>query len=345
MPVRLFFTSFSKGYHVGWRRPERIVDHTTLLRALTSVAYSLGDGWLVEEIASGRLPATALLPAIPVGSCVKLLAPFPVLPARVKASKLGVSWITLHSAHEVVELAQRCARASSWPVLSGTRDKVVVECKGGGDKLELNVWRGIACAPGDEYKLLRERSEAPARLFEELVEYHNRIDRVTGAADLYRLSGWAPRTPLWLAVKGEEGVLRHIEAALEALGELGIGGYRSRGWGSFKLSRNLKPCDLDVEVLERYSKWNNGYNMLLGSMPLGRADWINERLSFAKPRIFMGISGQAHDECKLPVVGAMDIGGLVYATTIPSPIVRNIRTASPHGRVYMVFNPLVVSSA
>lgn len=345
MPIRLFFIVFSKGYHVGWRRPEKIIDHVTLLRALMSVAYSLGDEWLAREIASGCLSATALLPAVPVGKCTRLLTVFPTLPAIVKASKLGVSWITLHAAHRVVTLAQKCANTSTWPVLSSVKDKLLIKCQSGEDKLELDVWRGVACVPGEDCRSLQEGLEAPIELFEELVEYHNRIDRVTGAADLYRLSGWAPRVPLWLAVRGEEKVLRHVEASLEALRELGIGGYRSRGWGSFKLVGDARPCSLDMEVLEGYSAWSTGYNMLLGSMFLERVDWIDGRLSFAKPRIFMGISGQVYDEYRLPVIEAMDIGSLVYARSTPSLVVYKIGTASPHGKAYIVFNPLVVSSA
>ncbi|MET1101571.1 MAG: hypothetical protein ABWW69_03730, partial [Pyrodictiaceae archaeon] len=250
MKTRVLFFAFKRGYHVGWRRPEKIVDHVTVLRALLSTAFMLGRRGFVESVRSGELAASALLPALPMGDGeARLLSLFPPLPALVKRSKLGLSWATLPASHAIVVFANDCASKGGLPLLARAKDGGIgVFCRNGdGGRLLLDLREGgIACLPGEDCNSL---PRAPTPILEKVEEYHNRIDRVTGAADLYRVSGWRPQAPLWLGLHGVESVVDEAEALARILGELGLGAYRSRGWGFFSVEE-LKPHRLDEAILQ-----------------------------------------------------------------------------------------------
>ena len=339
MPIQVFFLEFLKGYHVGWRRAKAIIDHTTILRALMSIAYSLGDTLLIDKLSRGEIASTALLPAIENGGRARLLTPFPILPSLVKASRLGVSWTTLYALNKITSFAQRCVEARGKPMLMGREgDRVVLRCIGTEKELRLAIRSGVACVEGDDCSSL---PSVPSPLLERISEYHNRIDRVTGAADLYRLDGWKPNTLLWLGIGGDEEALKHVASVLEILSELGIGAYRSRGWGLFKL-RAVAVHELEKTVLDRCVGWRSGYNALLGSaLP---ADWLDPSLTYARPTVITGISGPSFEEYRLPLIQAMDVSSLVYAKKAPSPTLIRVSTSLPNREASMIFNPLVVSS-
>ncbi len=342
MPLSLYLLEFSKGYHVGWRKPHTIIDHHTVLRALASVAYMTGDTSVAEAIASGKVRASALYPALPrEDSSARLLVGLPHLPALRRASKLGISWATLRASLEILSHASRCTESGGRPYLSGRRGEPLIECwrpEAGMSSLKLGLRSDVACLPGPDCNSLAEAGVG----FEKIEEHHNRIDRVTGAADLYRLSGWRPLNPLWLAVEAPNRVLDHIGGLLEVLGELGIGAYRSRGWGHFTLNDGVVAHGLDGEVLSQHTHWTRGaYNLLLGSIPHG--EWIDPSRSFANSRMLMGISGPPYEEYKLPVVSLVGPCSVVFARNEPTPWVRQVSTSNPALRAILVFNPLVVS--
>jgi len=343
MPLRLFFLEFPKGYHVGWRKASMIVDHTTLLRALASVAYMVDDQFLVNEIVEGKLATSSLLPSLASADrqCYRLLTVFPTLPSLVKLSKLGVSWATLPAVREVLVFVRECVEGGGAPVIVGGGDDFI-EIGCGDRSLRLKVVERIACVDGDDCRLL---GKPRLPLFEKIEEYHNRIDRVTGSADLFRLEGWKTNTPLWACFKGSSEALAHVESLLKILGELGLGAYRSRGWGAFRVVEDVKPCDIDGKVLDRNTGWETGYNLLLGSILPGEPrGWLDESRSFALPTVIGGIAGPVFEEYRLPLIRALGVGGLVYAKSKPRARVVWVRTSVPGRGVWIVFNPLVVNS-
>jgi len=254
---------------------------------------------------------------------------------------LGVSWATLPAVREILVFSRECVEGGGVPIIVGGGDDFIeISCRG--KSLRLKVVERIVCMDGDDCRLL---GKPRLPLFEKIEEYHNRIDRVTGSADLFRLEGWKANTPLWVCFEGSSEALSHIEPLLKILGELGLGAYRSRGWGAFKVVEGIEPCDVDVKVLDRNSGWEIGYNFLLGSMLPGEPrDWLDENHSFAPPTIISGIAGPVFEEYRLPLIKALGVGGLVYARRKPRASIVWIRTSVPGQKAWIVFNPLVVNS-
>lgn len=347
MPLRIFFINFHRGYHVGWKRPRKIIDHITVLRALISLAYEVNNQVLAKKVSSGEVSATALLPVVQDKGYARLLAPFPILPSLTKMSKLGVTWATLVAIKKVVSFAQECVDSKGKPVLKGRDNNgIIIECVHEGKTLKLTVKQSIACIDGEDCRFL---PEPRSNLFQEISEYRNRIDRVTGTADLYRISGWKPNTPLWVCFRGDEEALKHISNLMEILEKVGLGAYRSRGWGLFQLLENLKPHKLDLDVLEKHSSWTTGYNMLLGLTIPG--EWLDQELSYGRSTEVTGIAGPVYEEYKLPLIHAIEIGSLVYVKYLseefgkkPIPQIIRITTSLYNYRPIIVFNPLVVNN-
>ena len=342
MPLRLAFLEFRRGYHVGWRYAERIVDHATVVRGLVSIAYSLGLQSLAEELARGVVTASALLPALRLNEHYRLLAPFPPLPSTVKLSKLGIEWATLPAIRKLLEFSNEWARSNGFLLLAGVEgERILIDCCQDScresRRLELVIAGSIACSNENDCRgLPRDRLE----LFKAIEETHNRIDRATGSADLYRVRGYMPTIPLWLGLVGDEDVLDKVSGLLKLLGEIGLGGYRSRGWGLFRILEDVDVSSSDESLLHACLGWRRDYNLLLGSIPPG--DWMDRMYSYARARLIMGISGPSYEEYKLPVLKVMDVGGLVYARDVPKPFTYKIRMSHPKLEAVVLFNPLVV---
>jgi len=326
--------SFEKGYHVGWREARRIIDHTTLLRALLHVAHLTGSGGCAEKLLKGGLEASALLPALPAGNEVRLLAPFPRIPCLGKATRIRGLYLTLTTLRRLLLPVSQCLQIGGTPVAreSGL-GSVIVYCAGApAQSLELATLGSIAC--------FRDECDALApyaldELYVMVAEYRNRIDRLTGAADPFETYGFKPLTPHWLVLKGDGDAVECGFTLLEILQRFGLGGLRSRGWGRFKLSRDAAINAGDHDVLAKSSGWTRGVNYTLGLMTPG--NWVDSERTFATREIVMGRSGPSNNEYKLPIVYAMDVGSIVSAREIPSP-----RVLSLGGRAVMIFNPVVV---
>lgn len=346
MVLKIFFINFSKGYHIGWKRAEKIIDHVTILRALINLAYNLDDQVLIKNIMDGKILATAMMPTLPNKDYSRLLVPFPTIPSLIKTSKLGITWATLYLAHKITCFAQKCDDNGGKPLLKGLRkDGLTITCEKTEEpfSLTIDVKNKIACLKGDDCDSLPIINRD---LFEKIKEYHNRIDRVTGATDVYEINGWKPNIPLWLGIESDENILGHVENLLVILGELGIGAYRSRGWGWFRLVRDIKIHKIDKEIIDKYIGWRTGYNTLLGSIPPDDK-WMDLEKSYAKTRTITGIAGPVFEEYKLPLIHAMDIGGLIYVHAKPSSIPAStipISTSISNYKALILFNPLVVNN-
>lgn len=332
--LRTYFIIFETPYHVGWREPEAIIDHSTILRALISVASSIGDEKLVNAVKELKVRASAVLPtAKGEDGRVRLLAPLPVLPRMVRLSKLGIKWATLTAVRSIALFATRCAEAKGVPYVASARGgAITIRCTGSDDVLELRYGRGVV-KPGGEPSIAEEPQ------LRRVLHYFNVIDRATGSADLYPFAGFEATSPMWIAVDAPNGFEQHIEPLLSLLGELGIGGRRSRGWGRFRVV-DLDAYGDDVEVLKRYGTWTRDtYNVVLGCTLNG----FDRRRSFVATRSIGGRAGPPYDEHLLPFMILADVGSTLYASE-PSPATTISIDGSYVGST-IILNPIAVSGA
>ena len=332
--IKVVTLVFDKGYHVGWREPRRVVDHTTVMRALIYVSHIAGAGKCAELLTRGELEASALLPTIVVGREARLLAPFPKIPCLGKASRIRGLFVTLSTLKQMVSYIAKCVSGGGTPVAREAQDKIDVDCVGGSvQPLELYRVKGVACLANECNALA---PYTPEELYELVVEYRNRIDRLSGSADVYEVYGVKPLTPLWLALRGGEEAIRCGISLLELLQRFGIGGLRSRGWGKFTLNLQPQINPNDLDVLNTLSGWVKGVNYILGLMTPG--NWLDPEHSYATREVVMGRSGPSMNEYRLPLIYAMDVGSIVFAKEIPKPHVIHV----DGGRATIVFNPVTI---
>jgi hypothetical protein len=325
---------FDKGYHVGWREPRRVVDHTTVLRALIYLSHITGAEKCAELLTRGELETSALLPAIVVGREARLLAPFPKIPCVGKASRIRGLFVTLSTLKQIVGYTAKCIDDGGAPVAHEAQDKIVVDCADGSvQPLELYRVKGVACIANECSTIA---PYIPEELYELVVEYRNRIDRLSGSADVYEVYGVKPVTPLWLALRGSEEAIRCGASLLELLQRFGIGGLRSRGWGKFTLNLQPQINPSDLDVLNTFSGWAKGVNYILGLMTPG--NWLDPEHTYATREIVMGRSGPSTNEYRLPLIYAMDIGSIVFVKEVPKPHVIHV----DGGRATIVFNPVAI---
>ncbi len=347
--LKIYFMRIYTPYHVGWRNPRKIIDHTTLLRALISLAYETGYTKLVEQISNGVIKASAILPTVK-GDRYRLLVPIPPIPSKIKIRKYNIHWITLEALHELIEKINECPRHDSLPFISSIEnDKLVITCisrDGSEEKiLELTFLKRRHREGIINTSILDLRSkivDEDVDIFYQ-VEYHNRIDRITGSADPYVLTGYKVNNILWFAVRsGEES--EALDKLLQIHSEIGLGGYRSRGWGHFRIiMENIEVDYNDYNILLNNTIWKKeSYNVLLGSMIFN--DEIDYGKSFININEIEGKAGPTYNEYDLPVLQVADIGSLVYLLREPGHLVIDV-TGTPHGfNPKIVFNPLVISA-
>jgi CRISPR-associated protein Csm4 len=339
LSTRVALLTFEKGYHVGWRRPREIVDHSTVLRALIYLAHITGSERCARLLESGGLEVSALLPALPVGGgYVRLLTVFPYLPCLGKASRFRGLYTTLPALEALMRFAGECHEAKGVPAAREVDEVTGVKlyCAGGVREVRappLGLRGRVVCLEGSECGEFQDH--AVPRFVELVSEHRNRIDRVSGAADVFVLYGVRPATPMWLALRGSDEALSCASGLLELLQHTGIGGLRSRGWGRFRLEEP-KLRGSDLEILNLRAGWATGLVYLLGTMPPG--SWLRGEFSYAGRHLIMGMSGPSNSEYRLPVLEVMDVGSLVYVESPPNPVTIPI----DGGRAVYVFNPVVL---
>ncbi|MEZ0393697.1 MAG: RAMP superfamily CRISPR-associated protein [Desulfurococcaceae archaeon] len=236
---------FAKGYRVGGPAPS--IPQFTLLRALASAASQVSASGLLKEILSGNVFSTDVLPAVEASGCLKALLPLPRALAKACEALVGFR-PSFATASFMSSLARACTSAGRASVLRCLEEAVKDERVAEGAKEVLGEAEPVILARGDEYKALgRNALEPPvASAFEQ----HNTIDRVTGAASPYTLVAARPRHPMAVALQVPDGLEKEVAGALELLGEMGIGGARSRGWGRFEVLGSVRLCDEDLRALE-----------------------------------------------------------------------------------------------
>jgi len=341
--LKIYLIRFKTPYHVGWRKPRKIIDHITVLRALLNISFTLGIRKVPEEIVNGAVKSSAILPTAKIDGKLRLLAPFPPMPSMIKLSKLGVKWITLESLKSLAKASTECLMKKGLPIVDSIVDnELTIKCiinSREDDVLKLKVLKktdgGVSGIVDLNYgDVERDVEISPA------IEYHNRIDRVTGASDIYVLRGWKTTTPFWLAFKLSDNVSSKMDLLLKVLMEIGIGGYRSRGWGLFEMLHETHVHEGDLEVLRTSSEWlANTYNILLGTM-LFEGE-ISFKESYIIPYRVEGKSGPSYAEYDLEVMSVADVGSMVYV--VKKPTHKIIEHNSGVHRAFTVFNPIVIN--
>ncbi|OYT37411.1 MAG: hypothetical protein B6U89_07330 [Desulfurococcales archaeon ex4484_58] len=350
MYSRLYFVKFRTPYHVGWREIRSIIDHTTILRALIYISSIIGLEGFIKYIKKGNLRATALLPLVKTDETYRLLTIFPRLPSKVKVTKLGVKWITLSGLKTLLDHTTKCIKDEGISFIREKTDSSLKitcfnrELTHEKDQLELSILKkktdksptSIVDSMNGKTKFVEEEP-----IFKDIFSYRNRIDRITGSADPFILLGYLPENFLWLYFKSNEDRFKTVFELLKLLGEMGLGAYRSRGWGRFYLIEDLDVDQGDLEVLEKYSEWNiNSYNALLGSML-----FTEEIIDFNKSYIYLsrieGRSGPSNNEYILPTINVADVGSIVFLKYRPKYVVTEITTSYPYKPI-IIFNPVVI---
>lgn len=311
----LVLLNFQSPYHVGWRTAEPVVEGFTIHRFIIYAwITATGYGSVANDLAV-NLRVSAALPTIPSENCHKLLLPLPPIPSRIPLKKKRLRWITVKAALNI---------AREVPYIDKIGDGRIT--------LYLRDERTELCYTNEVVHDCDEKLEAPRQILERLDIHVNRVDRATSAADVYKITAYMPLTRLGVVIQGDSGVVDGTLELFKLLGELGIGGVRSRGFGRFTTEIGAL-CD---EELTR-TKGNNNRLVLLGSYVFN--DSINHSGSIVNKRSIAGYAGPPHDNYILPYLDYIGSGSILHVTQTLRPVVRNIETS--HTGALMVFNPVV----
>jgi hypothetical protein len=347
MGVEGYLLRFTEPYHVGWRRAKSLISNFTLQRALINISYMVGlDGGRLEEC---RL--SSMLPAIPgKGGCYHVLLPVPSLPMRFKASKLGLRWFTLGVAKALAARADKlCDGSITLDVNPSNMGYELLLRERGGlmerlyivNVVETEDGRRITLSDGilateDEAKVIRWDS-VPVNLFESVRVWRNRIDRVTGAPDLFSVEGFKAIVDMAILIDCPHISRRTLYSLLELLGRLGVGGLRSIGWGRFTLVEGSLCGNYGEEVF----RWGGrGHYVLFGSYHDRGGDVVEWSRSFINVDTIEGLAGPPYFEYRLPYIRLAGAGSIVYLKSEPRPVIERIGDSGLEASI--VLNPLMV---
>lgn len=256
---------FIRGYRVGSLKPRLFVSTHTLLRALMSIS-SMTNPKVFNVIKDLKIFTTALLPLIRTKDCYKVIVPLNKYISKVISNEptyatlksLKIMLTKCSSCRDVVEFF-RCVKE-----VGGKEFNVVSSAKTVKPEHSVKI-----LTSKDEVGIVGDLLRTPLKHEKRVV---NVIDRVSNAANPFVVSYVHTYNPLALVIDIPEDVKDEVVGSLKLLGEVGLGGGRSRGFGRFKLCNDLKLCDDDRDYLLTTTKaidiTPNNYYVLLGSLPL-----------------------------------------------------------------------------
>lgn len=313
MPKTVFVpVEFKSPYHVGWRTAEPLIEGLTLHRALVSASALAGGACGDASNIVSELRVSSMLPLAEDSErgCYKLLAPLPPVPSRIQLKKKRLRWATLRA---LVRLAGLAERAPPYIVdLDESRRTLVVEPSNRVCNLHFT---------GEVVHECDETIKTPPSILRSLEVHVNRMDRSTSAADVFRVAGYMPMVKVGVVVEG--GIADCCVELLRLLGELGIGGLRSRGFGRFEVSSG-ELCDDDLKLVS--SNPSSGHVVLLGSYPLDR-HLVDVSKSMINRRLLSGYSGPPHDAHVLPHMNYMGAGSILSIRGQLVPVVVQVKTS------------------
>jgi CRISPR-associated protein Csm4 len=341
MPA-VYAVEFTKGFRIGYRKPKSWPPASTVLRSLASVAAMVGDEPLLDSILRGDVAASAMLPLARCGNYVKPLVPVrlgAVVNALRRAGERGRKveyYFTLSAAAELARALDSAA---------GLRGRQLVE----------TVAARLAGAvevvyAGEDVAVVCGKQEAGSLKGAEVVkpqlasEHRNAIDRVTGSAVPFVVT-YVRAQRMLLLLDSPPSLEGSLKGALKLLGELGIGGLRSRGLGRF----NLEPVALapdDARALSRvrpFSRAPSGrYVVVLGELPIF-SDMVEWESSFFDVSVVAGFVGPPYAQTTFGPLVVTDLGAVVKVRGGATPRAERLDVGSELAPSTFVFNPLVVA--
>jgi CRISPR-associated protein Csm4 len=341
MPA-VYAVGFTKGFRIGYRKPELWPLASTLLRSLASVAAMVSNGPLLDSILRGDVAASAMLPLARCGNCVKPLVPIrlgAVASALRRAGGRGRKveyYFTLSAAAEL---------ARAFDSAAGMRGRQLVE----------TVAAHLAGAvevvyAGEDVAVVCGKQETGSLKGVEVVkprpasEHRNAIDRVTGSAVPFVVT-YARATRMLLLLDSPPDLDGHLERTLKLLGELGVGGLRSRGLGRFSLEPVALAPD-DVRALNKVRPFrkvaSDRYVVALGELSIS-SDAIEWENSFFDVSIVAGFAGPPYAQITFGPLVVTGVGAVVKVRGGATPRAERLDVGSELAPSTFVFNPLVVA--
>ena len=339
--LKIFEISFKDFYHVGWRKIQNIIESLTIHRALISQLYEVYGSSISKNLLdeATEVKLSSLLPAIKHGDCFKIFIPFDHVPSKTKLSKLGVKWITLRAVAEFIKEIKECNNPPNLDIISRDADKKELFYQCDSEKREL---KNIAVGKGFIYHVDEEAAikNISADFFETKEFWRNRIDRLSSAADLYKVYVVKPKTSMILMAEGGSSrFMNNLLDQLKLLGELGLGGLRSYGLGRFSVSE----ADLCRDGLD-YNKligWrSDGYYVSLGSFL--DVNSLDLRRSIIRLGYLEGFSGPSYGAYHLPRIIYASAGSILYLKNQPKIFKYEIKGIDPSYVPVIVFNPIII---
>lgn len=340
--VKAFLLEFTAPYHVGWRRARALIDHATVLRALASTAYMVGEEGVGDGVRDGLVASTSILPTARAGGEVVLLAPFPALPLKAGKLRKERYFIPLKDLREVVRGVSECVKGGGVPYVDYADvegREFLLLC---GDEVKARLHEVVVRADeGVKVVSVREGVALDSTTgIVEVKQFKNRVDRVSGAADVYDLRGYVAKGAVWVGVHVDGIPVSKVRELMKVLGMLGVGAYRSRGWGRFKILGELELSDIDAGFLR------GEVNYLLGTYPFS-SDEVDTKRSYVNLARIEGKAGPTYLEYDLPVINVADVGSLLYV--VREGLRHRTVGIKAHDALreepFITFNPLVITPA
>jgi len=312
--IELNILQFEAPFRFGWRIVYEFIDSSSITRALIRMAIHIGiQDSIVKSLREDKLKISSLLPLLPLGETLRILVPFPTLPIMKKAH---INWITVSYLETILKFIAKCIHNDGEPLLERKDNEFILTCLSTQDIIKLNIAsladRTFIAIDDCNSTCLRELKTL--MLFKHVVEYHNRLDRVSLGSDLYNVDGIRPLVPLWIAIQGDHRSLKEIEKLLILLQDLGLGGRRRFGWGKYVLENDLirKIHERDIKVLKTMVNFEGmGLYFLLGRYAVDKNNLIDLRKSFYNIVIAEGFT-DFHNIKPLPRTPLLEVGSVLF---------------------------------
>jgi hypothetical protein len=341
MPA-VYAVEFTKGFRIGYRKPELWPPASTVLRSLASVAAMIGDKPLLDSILRGDIAASAILPLARCGGYVKPLVPVrlgAVASAFRRAGGRGRKveyYFTLSAAAEL---------ARAFDSAAGLHGQKLVEA------IAAHMASAVEVVyAGEDVAVVCGKQEAGSLKNAEVVkprpasEHRNAIDRVTGSAVPFVVT-YARATRMLLLLDSPPDLDGHLERTLKLLGELGIGGLRSRGLGRFSLEPVALAPD-DVRALNKVRPFSRApsdrYVVALGELPI-LSNTIEWESSLFDVSVVAGFAGPPYAQITFGPLVVTGVGAVVKVRGGATPRADRLDVGSELAPSTFVFNPLVVA--
>jgi len=222
---KLITVKFESPFKIG--RGENYIDAFTLYRAFIKSLSMLGEDF--SEVVEGSVKFTSTFPVINGKLFLKVPPKKVNVKDRVLEKKLKkVDYISLDLLKKIKERKKNLSKVEIKASEVVNDEFINIEIDG----INAFVYENA----------IVEKEEKVDIKGDYVIEYKNRISRVTQMSDIFTIVGYLPHYTLGFIASRWDGKL---ERALHLLERTGIGGERSIGFGRFKV---VKKEDIDVKI-------------------------------------------------------------------------------------------------